>query len=489
MSASARRTLDTDNITLRTIYARGTSNTNILDTSVLTADGRGGTRWTHPSSLGAYTLNYVSTDTRTISWDLSQNNVFYLTGGQGVGVASTNNAYEAKLYAKAYQILYDRNTNSTMTVQDSFLELYSTIYFSTTTQQFYTTMNRAQQTVYWNLNPFRFFIGNVSSPNFSNVSDISYNELQFNNYNSTLRIFGSRDIQLSTISTLEQQSLYVSISTFTSEGYLGLSGEISSLRGMSTTIPYHFRSTFLLNASNSYPRTGVLSTPYIARFTASYTGTNPPDPIICTIQSSIGYPYSAAGLRGPNPIQQFSEVIGGNTYTVSIVENANTYLGDCFFSSFTFNLSPFSTFINRNNSTSVILSYTPTFLFSGISTSGTNARINPTGFSTFLTAGNELIATTSTDDILYFTNPPPFQQNMYKANLNINIPKTTILPRYTCTFTVNHYLPSTLGGYSNPTPATWPATSYNFTRTGLSSATINSFTPARNSAYLTIIGS
>ena len=89
MSASARRTIDTDNITLRTVYARGSNNTNIQSTLALTADGRGGTRWVHPSSLGAYTLNYVSTDVSVIQWDLSLNNVFYLTGGQGIGIQSS----------------------------------------------------------------------------------------------------------------------------------------------------------------------------------------------------------------------------------------------------------------------------------------------------------------------------------------------------------------------------------------------------------------
>lgn len=490
MSASARRTLDTDNITLRTIYARGTSNTNIQSTLVLTADGRGGTRWTHPSSLGAYTLNFVSTDTRTISWDLSQNNVFYLTGGQGIGIGSTPNVHEAKVYAKAYQALYDRNTNTEMTVQDSAFSLYSTIYLSTTTQQFFTTIDRTKQTVFWHLNPFRFLIGNVSSPSFTNIHDVSYNDLQFNNINSTIQFLGTKDIQFSTISTLQQQSVYVSISTFTSEGYLGLSGEVSTLRGLSTTMPYHFRSTFLLNASNSFPRNGFLSSPQTAIFNVTYSGVPIRPGFACTVQSSVGFPFTPAGFRGPNPIQQFQEFdTSGNLYTVSIVEATTfPYTSNVFFSSLTFRMDSFSTIINRNNNTSIVLSYTPTFLFSGYSTSGTNATINPIPFTTFLTAGNEVISNTQTDDAMYFTNPPPFQQNFYKGNLNINIARATVLPRYTCTFTVHHILSNALGGYSNTNPATWPATSYNFTRTGLSSLAMTSFTPARNSAYLTIIG-
>ncbi len=148
MSASARRTLDTDNITLRTVFARAPNNSYIQSTLALTADGRGGTRWTHPSSLGTYTLNYISTNAGLIQWDLSLNNIFYLTGGQGAGVASTLNPYEAQIYGKAYQALYDNNIGSEMTVNDSIFRLYSTIYLSTTTQQFYTTINREFQTLH-----------------------------------------------------------------------------------------------------------------------------------------------------------------------------------------------------------------------------------------------------------------------------------------------------------------------------------------------------
>ncbi len=484
MSASARRTLDTDNITLRTVFARAPNNSYIQSTLALTADGRGGTRWTHPSSLGTYTLNYISTNAGLIQWDLSLNNIFYLTGGQGAGVASTLNPYEAQIYGKAYQALYDRNNGSEMTVNDSIFRLYSTIYLSTTTQQFYTTINREFQTLHWHLNPFKFLVANNSTPT---LADISYNEINFDNVVSSIRLMGTKDIQFSTISS-PQRAIYVSISTFTSEGYLGLSGEISSLRGLSTTIPYHFRSTFLLNASNSYPRIGNLSTSYVGDFTATYVGPNPPLNVTCTPTSSIGFPYSAAGLRGGNIIQSFQEVIGATTYTVNITEKPNTYNGDVYFSTLTFSMAPFSTFINRNNSTSIVLSYTPTYLFTGYSTSGSVGTINPIGFSTFITAGNEVIPTTQTDDVVYFTNTP-LNQNFYKANLNITLTKANVVPRYTCTFTVNHYMPGALGGYSNANPSVWPPTSYNFTRTGLSSITLNAATPARNSAYITIIGS
>lgn len=58
MSASSRRTITSDSILLRTIFARGTSNAVIPSSFVLTADGLGGTYWSTP---------YLSVKTETIS--------------------------------------------------------------------------------------------------------------------------------------------------------------------------------------------------------------------------------------------------------------------------------------------------------------------------------------------------------------------------------------------------------------------------------------
>jgi hypothetical protein len=324
------------------------------------------------------------------------------------------------------------------------------------------------------------------------IYDLSVNEVNFDNQNSSIAFYGVRDIKLSTIME-PQRGVFFSISTFTSEGYLGMSGEISSLRGLSTTIPYNFRSTFLLNSSNAFVRQAAqqfLSTPYTGVFTVAYAGTPPITNTTCTIRSSIGFPYTAAGSRGGNVIQSFSETIAGNPYTVTIIEDAarSFYLGDAFVSTLSFSLDSFSSIINRNNSTSIVLSYTPTLVFSGNSNIGaTNNSL--VGFSTFLNCGNEvLFSTISVDDAVILGNLVPYQ-NILKANLNIEIPKSLVVARYTSTYTVHHYLPSSVGGYSNPTPVTWPAASWNFTRAGLSSKQVTSFTPARNSAYITIIGS
>jgi hypothetical protein len=524
---------------LRTIYARGSNNTNIQSTLALTADGRGGTRWVHPSSLGTYSLNYISTDVSLIQWDLSLNNVFYLTGGQGVGIQSSpTNSYQSIVYAKAYQALHDINTGSNMTAMDAWTQntkystVYSTINLSTTSWMIYPTVCSPTQTLYWNTNPIKFLVSRgvstintdyiVRSRPFStffstcilNNNPLStfvssmyyipsytssiYDEVNIDNVNSTIRFLGVRDLQLTTV--LEpQRAVFFSLSTFTSEGYLSLSGETAALRAFSTTMPYNYRSSIQLNASNAFLKQGsflnYLSTPYTGTFTRTYTPLNggPPIPTVLeNITSTIGFPYTPRGFRGTNSIATSNnvEVVpgSGKLYNINLTENANIYTGDAYISSLTFNMSPYSTIINRNNSTSITVEYTPSFLLSPNSTVGATAIANNAfSFSTFINCGDETVPGTVVEDLFYAANQYPVENPLY-GRLKIDIPKNYISTHYTCTFTINHYFPNLIAGYSNQNPNVWPVTNYLYTRAGLSSPQIASYTSKQNVAYITVIG-
>uniref|UniRef100_A0A6C0BD01 Uncharacterized protein n=1 Tax=viral metagenome TaxID=1070528 RepID=A0A6C0BD01_9ZZZZ len=495
MSSSARRSFDTDNITLRSVYAKGLSNTNIPSTLALTADGRGGTRWTHPSSLGVYCLNYISTDVSLISWDLSQNNIMYLTGGQGAGIQSSVRKTEAIVYAKAYQAFHDVNSGSNMRVLDGPPGvLYSTINLSTTSWQIYPTLCTTQQMIYLNTNPTKFLINsNVPTIDPSIIED-QYEELNIDNVNSTIRFLGVRDVHLSTING-DQKSVFFSISTFTSEGYLTLSGEVSSLTAMSTSMPYHYRDMITLTPSNSLFRTdgipAALSTPYNGIFTLKYAGINPPTDSNFNFTSSIGWPYKPRGLSGSNVISTFMSTVVTDIerdYTVSVVESdLGVYSGDAFISSLTFNMSPYSTIIKRNVNASIVLNYTPSFLLTPNSTITGLSQNVLFGFSTFLNYGDTTVPGTTVEDLFIAPSQYPIQ-NPLLGRLQINIPSTFVATNWTSNYTVNHYFPSCIGGYSNSVANSWPATSYNYVRAGLSSAQITSYSSKYNTAYMTIIG-
>jgi len=495
MSSSARRSIDTDNITLRTVYAKGAYNTNIASTLALTADGRGGTLWTHPSSLGVYGLNYISTDVSLISWDLSQNNIMYLTGGQGAGIQSSVRKTEAIVYAKAYQALYDINSGSNMRVLDGPPGvLYSTINLSTTSWQIYPTLCTPQQTLYLNTNPTKFLINSNVPVIDPSVIDGKYEELNIDNVNSTIRFLGVRDVHLSTING-DQKSVFVSISTFTSEGYLSLSGEVSSLTAMSTSMPYHYRDMIIMTPSNSLFRTdsiqSFLSTPYNAIFTLKYAGINPPVDSNFHFTSSIGWPYKPRGLSGSNVISTFMSTVTTDEprdYTVSVVESdLGIYSGDAYISSFTFNLIPYSTIIKRNLNTSIVLNYTPSFLLSPNSTITGQPQNVLFGFSTFVNYGDQTVLGTTVEDLFMAPNQYPNQNPLF-GRLQISIPDSFARYHWESNYTVNHYFPSCIGGYSNSVANSWPASSYNYVRPGLSSAQITSYSSKFNTAFISIIG-
>jgi len=495
MSSSARRSIDTDNITLRTVYAKGAYNTNIQSTLALTADGRGGTLWTHPSSLGVYGLNYISTDVSLISWDLSLNNILYLTGGQGAGIQSSVRKTEAIVYAKAYQALHDVNSGSNMTVLDGPPGvLFSTINLSTTSWQIYPTLCTTQQTLYLNTNPTKFLINSNIPIIDPSVIEDQYEELNIDNVNSTIRFLGVRDVHLSSING-DQKSVFFSISTFTSEGYLSLSGEVSSLTAMSTSMPYHYRDMITLTPSNSLFRTdGItanLSTPYNGIFTLKYAGVNPPVDSNFNFTSSIGWPYKPRGLSGSNVISTFMSTVKTDIereYTVSVVESdLGIYSGDAYISSLTFNMSPYSTIIKRNVNASIVLNYTPSFLLTPNSTITGLQQNVLFGFSTFLNYGDMIVPGTTIEDIFIAPSQYPIQ-NPLLGRLQINIPSTFVASNWSSNYSVNHYFPSCIGGYSNSVANSWPATSYNYVRAGLSSPQILSYSSKYNTAYMTIIG-
>ena len=505
MAASARRSFDTDNITLRTIFARGAQNRPIQSTMALTADGNGGTRWIHPSSLGAYSLNYISTDTTRIQWDLSQNNVFYLNGGQGAGIQSTANRYQAVVYAKAYQAFKDRNSGTGMTVLDSTGSLLcSTLNTSTTSWQVYTTFDSTTQTMYLNTNPIKFLATNVENSNqvatYSNAQSV-----QMDNIYSTIQFMGVGDIKLTTITT-PKRGIFIGLSTMTSAGFLDISGQVAALRAFSTNVPYNYRSTLSLGPTNSlagYTGPLSLSTPYIAKFTNVFTVLQNPDNAVTrgnesiTILSTIGYPYTTCGERGgiipsitsngyPVSSGTYTDLLGVN-YNIALWENINIpaslYGGDAYISSLLVRFDSFSSIINRNADASIQINYTPNFLFPPTSTITGASCLTP--FSTFVTCRDIPIPGISVENRVYPCQQPPFS-NFIALNLNITVPKSVITENYMSSYNICHYLPSSIGGFSNTTNL--PGGDYTLTRSGFISKYIQSLDPTNNTANISIIG-
>jgi len=84
--AAATKSIDTDFLSLRTVFARNTDNTKISSTKVLTADGNGGTFWAAPQLLGSLPVfNAIETSAgKYIATEA--NRTLRLTAGEGVSM-------------------------------------------------------------------------------------------------------------------------------------------------------------------------------------------------------------------------------------------------------------------------------------------------------------------------------------------------------------------------------------------------------------------
>jgi hypothetical protein len=91
--SSKRRTYDTDEITLRKIFAKSyIDNTNIPAMRVLTADGAGSSYWGVPSTLGMNpSFNQINTPAGNFLSDLSYNILTITTNNIGTAVGPGNN--------------------------------------------------------------------------------------------------------------------------------------------------------------------------------------------------------------------------------------------------------------------------------------------------------------------------------------------------------------------------------------------------------------
>ena len=107
-----RRTYDTDEITLRKVFARTSTNMVVPAMTVLTADGAGGTYWAIPSTLGYNpSFNQIVTDAATFTANLSYNTLTLSEGG-GIGFVEGEGTNQLYIYSKGFNQLNVAGGNS-----------------------------------------------------------------------------------------------------------------------------------------------------------------------------------------------------------------------------------------------------------------------------------------------------------------------------------------------------------------------------------------
>ena len=87
--AATSKSIDTDFLSLRTVFARNTDNTKISSTKVLVADGNGGTFWAAPQLLGSLPVFNVI-ETSAAKYTATEiNRTLRLTAGEGIAMNSS----------------------------------------------------------------------------------------------------------------------------------------------------------------------------------------------------------------------------------------------------------------------------------------------------------------------------------------------------------------------------------------------------------------
>lgn len=388
--ASSRRTVDTDFITLRTVYAKYPDDSTIPALRTLVADGKGGTEWLMPSSFGTNpSFNKIITTAGTYTADLSFN-TFRLFAGQGVGMANgPAGSNQTFIYAKAFNQIdvsggdsLKSYSNATLTPQVKFAtakNAYIQLRTDSDTNTLFIDgpMTQTISTGYYGFNKF-VIIPTVSTIQ-TNLSAYPRKTLFADSQSTQITFAGVKDLILSTNYSTNQ--VFFSVSSFTAEGYLALSGETFSLY-----------NRLLSTISSGFVTVKNFSTGAASLSTLSFSNTS-------TVTSSIfGVSNYFTG--------RFNTLTGLINARATIIQLNDTV------ANFQVSLSSFSTnYVSYSEYTSTatgILNQVSTSLFlSGISTiyvyNGTfinfsvgSITYDPNDISTLSTATNSRIISTAT---------------------------------------------------------------------------------------------
>jgi hypothetical protein len=268
--ASSRRTYDTDSITLRTVFAKNPGNSNVPALRVLTADGTGGTYWAIPSTLGMNpSFNEIITSAATYTADLSYNR-FRLLAGENIGMVNGSaGSNQTTLFAKAFSRLDISGENSVYAFLNNQLDPSVTfagengiqLRADTATNTFFIgasgTSNTIISTGIYGFNQIK--VTPSASTITSSVQGWEGEFLTATSPSTLLRFLGYNDIQLST--NITTNSVFFTISTFTSEGYLNISNAaFSAYPSTLSTVSSLYVQTDIFNSTiNSFSTTSGTS--------------------------------------------------------------------------------------------------------------------------------------------------------------------------------------------------------------------------------------
>jgi hypothetical protein len=345
--ATSYKTVDTDIITLRQIYVRDRGNGFIPNQYVLISDGAGVANWNSISSIYPVPFNAASDSRGSTLFAQNIGNVlpFSTVGVQGLFDVIASPAASSILLSNSYP-------------------------------------------------PVQVSLGGV--PTVSRIlAEIVPNSqtITYSTSQSTLKLLGVGDIQLSTVTDL--RAVFISISSFTAAGYADLSGEARAWRGY----------TYSTNSTSAGYATFLSSIPFSSVYTDSGTG------------GSYAWDWSS-GL--------------GSNLPLSTVEPHPSYYstGDLYFSTVSFNMAPFYRYIHPNSTTKMFLEVHPSYFFDRMYLGASSPRTLVKEFSSFVqyetNRGPQIIPTSVKGGRMTSQMSNAYTSNYFDATIQLELDTAAI---------------------------------------------------------------
>lgn len=306
--SSSRRTYDTDNITLRTVFAKNPGNVNVPALRVLTADGTGSCYWAIPSSLGQNpSFNEIITSAGTYTADLSYNK-FRLLAGENIGMVNgAPGSNQTTLFGKAFSQIDISGDNTVYAFWEN--QLHSAFKIAgeggiqvsadPTTQTIFINGPSGVINVSTGIYGFnQVKVTPTTSTITSNILNYGGDFITATSPSSLLRFLGYNDIILST--NVTRDAVFFTISTFTSQDYLAISN-----------VAYAAYPSTLSTVSSLYVQQTLFNS--TIEYLSSYSGFG-----FSSVVSSI----NALALSTGEKFYTLTGLINANTVAIGNLSNA-----------------------------------------------------------------------------------------------------------------------------------------------------------------------
>lgn len=463
----SRISQDITNLTIQSIYPRNKNGSFIPALRTLISDGVGGTYWDVPSSLGAYpAFTSVVADNMELP-AIHSTNTLYLSSSVGIGLSPNSATNRIDIFGKSFGGFIVSSGNTLLAYSNSIVTPNVNL---VGTSGIRIDANPLTQTLTFSGIPTAISTGVYAYNQINVISNATgYRTIPQSTIltapspTSVLTMMGAGDVLLSTQVT--QNTVVLSISSFTSEAYLSTSTLAAQAYPftLSTTSTLFYDIPRSVSTTQSLVDTMVtLSTGINTKFV--YDNTNLQNNY--TTRAYFDYITIPMGLTQGIHAEQISQVLGNTLSTFTVISSMGVEtnaIGKGFtnaastifeFSTVSFRLDSLSSLFKYNVTTQI--TYNPSIWFSYSTDAATILRY----ISTSVRVGTTLIPGTKFTRPFHAVFSGANLSNLYTDRMTLAIPQDQVIQNITSTFTLYHTMNPFMENVNNGLGAGLQSVSY-----------------------------